>query len=78
WVEEKLWITRKGATSAKAGQLGIIPVSTGTGSYIVRGEGEADSCQSCLHGAGRSMSRAAAFRNIDPKSFAGHMRERGI
>ncbi|CAE7693435.1 rtcB [Symbiodinium microadriaticum] len=78
WKEEELWITRKGATSAKAGQLGIIPGSMGTGSYIVRGKGEADSWQSCSHGAGRSMSRAAAFRNIDPKTFAGHMRDRGI
>eukprot|EP00440_Ansanella_granifera_P073850 gb/GFBE01080132.1/.p1 GENE.gb/GFBE01080132.1/~~gb/GFBE01080132.1/.p1 ORF type:complete len:328 (+),score=75.16 gb/GFBE01080132.1/:1-984(+) len=78
WREEKLWVTRKGATSAKAGQLGIIPGSMGTGSYIVRGKGESDSWQSCSHGAGRSMSRAAAFRSIDPKTFAGHMRERGI
>ena len=78
WMEEKLWVTRKGATSAKAGQLGIIPGSMGTGSYIVRGKGSADSWQSCSHGAGRSMSRAAAFKNIDPKSFAGHMKERGI
>jgi len=76
--EEKLWITRKGATSAKAGQLGIIPGSMGTGSYIVRGKGDTDSWQSCSHGAGRSMSRTLAFRNIDPKAFAGHMKERGI
>lgn len=78
WMEEKLWVTRKGATSAKAGQMGIIPGSMGTGSYIVRGKGDSESWQSCSHGAGRSMSRAAAFRNIDPKSFAGHMQKRGI
>merc|ERR1712062_369950 len=40
WQEEMLWVTRKGATSAKPGQLGIIPGSMGTGSYIVRGKGE--------------------------------------
>ncbi|CAL1164310.1 unnamed protein product [Cladocopium goreaui] len=78
WMEEKLWVTQKGATSAKAGQMGIIPGSMGTGSYIVRGKGDSESWQSCSHGAGRSMSRAAAFRNIDPKSFAGHMQKRGI
>merc|ERR1719375_80011 len=69
WREEKLWVTRKGATSAKAGQLGIIPGSMGTGSYIVRGRGNSQSWQSCSHGAGRSMSRAAAFRNVNPKTF---------
>merc|ERR1712032_862065 len=58
WKEENLWVTRKGATSAKKGQFGIIPGSMGTGSYIVRGRGEPDSWQSCSHGAGRSMSRA--------------------
>ncbi|CAJ1398762.1 unnamed protein product [Effrenium voratum] len=78
WKEEELWVTRKGATSAKAGQMGIIPGSMGTGSYIVRGKGEPSSWQSCSHGAGRAMSRAAAFRNIDPRSFAVHMQEHGI
>lgn len=78
WREEELWVTRKGATSAKRGQLGIIPGSMGTGSYIVRGKGEPGSWQSCSHGAGRSMSRAKAFRNIDSKDFVSHMKERGI
>ena len=40
----------------------------GTGSYIVRGKGDSDSWQSCSHGAGRSMSRAAAFR-LKHKAF---------
>lgn len=78
WKEEKLWVTRKGATSAKKGQLGIIPGSMGTGSYIVRGRGEPDSWQSCSHGAGRSMSRANAFRNIDHTDFVNHMKDKGI
>lgn len=59
---ERLWITRKGAVSARAGQLGIIPGSMGTRSYIVRGKGEAASYCSCSHGAGRRMSRGAARR----------------
>lgn len=78
WHQEKLWVTRKGATSAKRGQLGIIPGSMGTGSYIVRGRGETDSWQSCSHGAGRAMSRKHAFRHIDEKSFVNQMRDRGI
>merc|ERR1712137_1442492 len=78
FLEERLWVTRKCATSAKKGQLGIIPGSMGTGSYIVRGRGEHDSWQSCSHGAGRSMSRARAFRNINHTEFVKHMKERGI
>ncbi|CAK0865682.1 unnamed protein product, partial [Prorocentrum cordatum] len=77
-IEEKLWVTRKGATSARKGQLGIIPGSMGTGSYIVRGKGEAESWQSCSHGAGRSMSRAKAFRSVSNKQFFDHMKAHGI
>mmetsp|Transcript_53400 Transcript_53400/g.127362 ORF Transcript_53400/g.127362 Transcript_53400/m.127362 type:complete len:184 (-) Transcript_53400:83-634(-) len=77
-VEENLWVTRKGATSAKPGQLGIIPGSMGTGSYIVRGRGTAESWQSCSHGAGRSMSRAQAFNKVSVKAFSEHMRKHGI
>lgn len=57
-------ITRKGAVSAKAGQLGIIPGSMGAKSFIVRGRGNADSFCSCSHGAGRRMSRGAAKRTF--------------
>lgn len=53
-------ITRKGAVSAKEGELGIIPGSMGAKSFIVRGKGNADSFHSCSHGAGRTMSRTAA------------------
>jgi len=64
YVEERagLWITRKGAVSAKLGELGIIPGSMGTRSFIVRGKGNSESFESCSHGAGRSMSRGAAKR----------------
>ena len=55
-------VTRKGAVSAKAGELGIIPGSMGARSFIVRGKGSADSYCSCSHGAGRRMSRGAAKR----------------
>ena len=55
-----VWVTRKGAIRAGAGELGIIPGSMGAKSYIVRGRGSEESFQSCAHGAGRRMSRTAA------------------
>ncbi len=61
---EDLFITRKGAISARAGELGIIPGSMGARSYIVRGLGDAQSFHSCAHGAGRRMSRSAAKRRF--------------
>src|SRR5262249_41300291 len=61
---ERLWITRKGAVSARAGELGIIPGSMGAKSFIVRGKGNADSYSSCSHGAGRKMSRGEAKRRF--------------
>ncbi len=57
---ERVWLTRKGAIRARAGELGIIPGSMGARSYIVRGKGAAASFHSCAHGAGRRMSRNAA------------------
>jgi tRNA-splicing ligase RtcB len=57
---EDVWLTRKGAIRARAGELGIIPGSMGARSYIVRGKGAAESFHSCAHGAGRRMSRNAA------------------
>ena len=57
---EEVFVTRKGAVSAKAGELGIIPGSMGVKSYIVRGKGNPDSFMSCSHGAGRTMSRTKA------------------
>jgi tRNA-splicing ligase RtcB len=53
-------VTRKGAVRAGLGQLGIIPGSMGTRSYIVRGLGNPESYESCSHGAGRAFSRTAA------------------
>ena len=59
-----LLVTRKGAVSARAGELGIIPGSMGAKSFIVRGLGNADSFHSCSHGAGRVMSRTKARQQI--------------
>src|SRR3989344_3963950 len=61
---EEIFVTRKGAVSAKAGQLGIIPGSMGARSYIVRGKGNPESFESCSHGAGRVMSRGEAKRRF--------------
>jgi tRNA-splicing ligase RtcB len=57
---EDVLITRKGAVSAKKGELGIIPGSMGAKSFIVRGLGNEESFSSCSHGAGRTMSRTKA------------------
>ncbi|MES2931875.1 MAG: RtcB family protein, partial [Pseudomonadota bacterium] len=57
-------VTRKGAVSAREGELGIIPGSMGAKSFIVRGKGNADSFHSCSHGAGRTMSRTEAKRRF--------------
>lgn len=59
-----LWVTRKGAIRARKDDLGIIPGSMGQRSYIVRGKGNLESYCSCSHGAGRTMSRAAARRTF--------------
>ena len=66
---ERVWLTRKGAIRARAGELGIIPGSMGTRSYIVRGKGSADSFHSCAHGAGRLMSRNAAQKKFSLKDL---------
>ena len=60
--EENVIVHRKGATRAQVGEIGIIPGSQGTKSYIVEGLGNPDSFQSCSHGAGRQMSRSEAVR----------------
>lgn len=57
---ENVIVTRKGAVRARKGDLGIIPGSMGTRSYIVRGLGNPHSFDSCSHGAGRRMSRTKA------------------
>jgi tRNA-splicing ligase RtcB len=62
---ENVMVHRKGATSAKEGEIGIIPGSQGTKSYIVEGLGNPESFMSCSHGAGRKMGRKQAERTLD-------------
>ncbi|MFE9201498.1 RtcB family protein [Micromonospora sp. NPDC007230] len=63
-------VTRKGAIRAGKGDLGIIPGSMGTGSYIVRGKGNLDAYCSASHGAGRRMSRGQAKRTYSTADLA--------
>lgn len=60
----EVMVTRKGAVRARKDDMGIIPGSMGTKSYIVRGKGEPESFDSCAHGAGRRMSRNEARRRF--------------
>ena len=61
---QDVFVTRKGAVSAKRGEMGIIPGSMGARSYIVRGLGNPESFESCSHGAGRAMSRTQARKQF--------------
>jgi tRNA-splicing ligase RtcB len=58
----EVWLSRKGAISARTGQPGLIPGSMGTASYVVAGKGNVESLTSAPHGAGRNYSRTAARR----------------
>ena len=76
--DRNVWIHRKGATSAKAGQYGIIPGSQGTSSYIVIGKGNPESFESCSHGAGRTMSRGKARATLILEDEIKKMNDKGI
>jgi tRNA-splicing ligase RtcB len=67
---EDVLVTRKGAISAKTGELGIIPGSMGTRSFIVEGLGNPDSFNSASHGAGRKMSRGTAKKSFTLEDLA--------
>lgn len=70
---KNIWVTRKGAIKADTGDLGVIPGSMGTRSYIVEGLGNPASYNSCSHGAGRRMSRGNAKRTLDASEFEAQM-----
>lgn len=71
-------VHRKGATRAKEGEIGIIPGSQGTSSYLVRGKGNRESFESCSHGAGRKMGRKEAQRRLDLDEERQRLEEQGI
>jgi len=63
--DQNVMVHRKGATSARKGEIGIIPGSQGTSSYIVEGRGNQKSFMSCSHGSGRTMGRGVAKRTLN-------------
>lgn len=71
-------VHRKGATSAREGETGIIPGSQGTKSYIVKGKGNTESFESCSHGAGRALGRKQAQRTLELDAEIEKMNKKGI
>ena len=71
-------VHRKGATQAKKGQIGIIPGSQGSKSYIVKGKGNPESFYSCSHGAGRKLGRKEAIRTLSLEEQKKIMDSKGI
>lgn len=65
-----VWVTRKGAVRARTGEMGIVPGSMGTSSFIVEGLGNPESFHSCSHGAGRRMSRHQAKNQFTTEDLA--------
>lgn len=83
WTEETpdgrtVYIHRKGATPAKAGQMGVIPGTMGDPGYVVRGLGKPESLESAAHGAGRVMSRSRAFKELSREEMERYLSERGV
>jgi tRNA-splicing ligase RtcB len=75
---QNVMIHRKGATLATADTIGIIPGSQGTKSYIVKGKGNAESFNSCSHGAGRKMGRKDAEKNLNLEDEQKILNDQGI
>ena len=75
---ENVIVHRKGATRAQSDEVGIVPGSQGTPSYIVKGKGNPESFLSCAHGAGRIMGRKQAQRRLDLKFEQKRLEDQGI
>lgn len=75
---EAVWVHRKGATSARLGEVGIIPGSQGTCSYIVEGLGNPESFKSCSHGSGRRMGRNEATKTLNLADEIKKLDDKGI
>lgn len=78
WRDGETIIHRKGATPAGRGEVGVIPGSMGTSSYIVAGLGNAAALDSSSHGAGRRSSRTQAKATISPKDVQRLLSERDV
>lgn len=75
---EQVIVHRKGATRARKGEWGMIPGSQGTQSFLVTGKGDANSFESCSHGAGRIMSRTEARKTLDLEEERRILTDQGI
>lgn len=76
--DRNVMVHRKGATLARKGTVGLIPGSQGTKSYLVHGKGNPESFMSCSHGAGRTMGRKQAQRELDLEVEIQRLDEQGI
>lgn len=75
---EEVFVHRKGATPAGEGIYGVIPGSMTAPGFVVRGKGNEDSLSSAAHGAGRRMSRSAAFKRFDWNDVHEQLRRDGV
>ena len=78
WNGREALVHRKGATPAGPGVMGVIPGSMGDPGYVVRGRGNEGSLNSASHGAGRLMSRTAAFKSIPEERWRSYLAERRV
>jgi tRNA-splicing ligase RtcB len=76
--DQNVLVHRKGATRARKDELGMIPGSQGSSSYIVRGLGNQESFASCSHGAGRKMGRKQAQRELDLAAEKALLDKKGV
>ncbi|GBU20361.1 hypothetical protein R80B4_00238 [Fibrobacteres bacterium R8-0-B4] len=73
YIDTDEMILRKGAVSAKRGEKLLIPINMRDGSLICVGKGNDDWNQSAPHGAGRQMSRSAAYRKLTLEDYKAEM-----
>ena len=73
YVDVHEMILRKGAVSAKAGEKLLIPINMRDGSLICIGKGNEDWNCSAPHGAGRLLSRSAAFEKLTMAEYEAQM-----
>lgn len=78
WDGKDVFVHRKGATPAGSGVMGVIPGSMGDPGYVVRGKGDERSLSSAAHGAGRLMSRSAAFKSLSEERWRSYLAKRGV
>lgn len=75
---ETLIVHRKGATPAKAGEMGIIPGSMTAPGFVVEGLGNQDSMRSASHGAGRRLSRGKAKSTLTGSEMKKHLKQHHV